>query len=372
MADNQASVGDLPDKKERAPDLQDRPMRADAEDLALLRSAFERNASGRVRSEAAFRWQYLEQPAGKLFVDFALAPEGERLAAVYASLAGTLRIRGERRLALQSLDTLTDADFRGRGLFVKLAKKTYARAASEGAALVYGFPNGSSAHGFFKKLGWVPLDPIPYLIRPIRMAYVAERLKLPAALRAAVPNVPLVLSTGRRRRNVIELREADPRLTGLWDRFASNAGVEVAVERDAPYLKWRLFDKPDEPYVVLATERGGELSAMIAFVVKDKHGGRVGYVLELMNEPGAEADARHLLGCAVRAMADDGADSILAWCLPHTPTFPTYLRHAFLPFPERLRPIELHAGVCAFDKEIEALVSRREAWYLSYLDSDTV
>jgi GNAT superfamily N-acetyltransferase len=353
-------------------DVSIRPMERTARDLELFRGCFARN-SERPRSLESLRWQYFENTTDRLFVDLALAPGEDKLAAIYASLPGWMRIRGERRLALQSLDTLTDADFRGKGLFVKLATRTFQRATEDGAALIYGFPNKSSAPGFFKKLGWSPLDPVPFLFRPIRLGYFAERLKLAERARGLVPAFPLVSPFGRsRRRDVNDVAWPDARMTRLWERFAKKVGV--AVERDAEYLRWRIFDKPGEKYRALVVENGSEIRALCIYCVKEKHGGRIGYLMELLFDPdfaGYRA-ASHLLGLAVREMADDGADSLLAWALPHSPTFPVLARHAFVPLPERFRPIELHAGVRAFDPSLADLVTRRSAWYLSYLDADTV
>ena len=125
-----------------------RPMARTDRELERFDACFTRN--GAPRDPAVLRWQYLDNPTGELFVDFALA-EGDDLAAIYASIPVVFRIAGARRLGIQSVDTMTDARFRGRGLFLELANRTYARAASAGVALVYGTPNGSSAHGFFQR-----------------------------------------------------------------------------------------------------------------------------------------------------------------------------------------------------------------------------
>jgi len=347
------------------------------DDLDLVRATFAKN-SERTRSAESFEWQYFANTTKELFVDLAVAPRTpgastEKLAALYASLPGWMRIFGQRRLVLQSLDTLTDPDFRGKGLFVTLAKQTYARATESGAALVYGFPNGSSAPGFFKKLGWSSLDPVPFLVRPLRLDYVASRLKLPEHARRLIPNVALSNPmAGRAHASVREVKVADERMTRLWERFARK--VDVAIERDSAYLQWRIFEKPGETYRTLIVEDGDELRALCIFTVKEKHGGRIGYVMELLCDPswtGLRAASR-LLGRAVHAMATDGADSVLAWSLPHSFTFPVFARHAFVPLPEKLRPIELHFGVRAFDTSVAGIVGRRRSWYLSYLDSDTV
>ncbi|AKV01160.1 hypothetical protein AKJ09_07823 [Labilithrix luteola] len=351
--------------------LELRAMHRDPRDLDLFRACFARN-NPRARTAESLTWQYYDNTTDRLFVDLAVADQGERIAAIYASLPGFVRVNGEKRLALQSLDTLTDSDFRGKGLFVTLAKKTFARATDDGAALIYGFPNGNSAHGFFKKLGWTSLDPVPFLVRPLRASYVADRLKLGSTAKHFVPDFPFVLGGHRRRAGVVELVSADERITRLWTRFSSNIGV--ALDRSATYFDWRLFRKPEENYRVLALEEGGELVALCAFATKNKHGGRIGYVMELMHDrsPSGWRGASHLLGLAVRAMADDGVDSILAWSFPHSSNFLVYARHAFVPLPERLRPIELHFGARAFDPSVRSVVEERTNWYLSYLDSDTV
>ncbi len=363
--------------QKKAQEVPMRPMRRTKEDLDLFRACFARN-SERARAVESFEWQYFRNTTSSLFVDLALDPEtsgqpNERLAAIYASLPGWMRIGGERRLVLQSLDTLTDPDFRGKGLFVTLAKSTFARATEDGAALIYGFPNGNSAPGFFKKLGWQSLDPLPFLIRPLRLDYVASRFKLSDAARRLVPSFPLRNPLGGRRGSAVrEVSVADARMTRLWERFASK--VDVAIERDEAYLQWRIFDKPGEAYRALVFEAGDEIRALCIFTVKEKHGGRIGYVMELLSDPSPRGllAASHLLGVALRSMSDDGADSVLAWALPHSVTFPVFARHLFLPLPEKMRPIELHFGVRAFDDRVAGIVSRRRGWYLSYLDSDTV
>jgi hypothetical protein len=345
---------------EDAPALAMRAMSKATADVELFRSCFVKNGSPRTRETVD--WQYVANPTGELFVDFALA-QNDRLAAIYASLPIRIRIGNEVGLAVQSVDTITDEDFRGRGLFVKLAKTTYARAAASGAKLVYGFPNGSSAHGFFQRLDWRDLDPVPFLIRPLRTRYVAERFRLPRF----VPDLPLYF--GRGRFPAEPIARFDDRATALWHRFAAQIGV--AVERDARYLDWRLA-KPGEDYTSAAAVAGGDYVALASHAVKDKHGGRIGYVMESLCAPGHARELRGLLGNALADMRRRGADVALAWCLPHSPTYRSFLRMGFLPFPEKYRPIELHFGARSFDARHDAVVHDRRSWYLSYLDSDTV
>jgi GNAT superfamily N-acetyltransferase len=341
-----------------------RPMQREPADLARFARCFAANGSPKRPELVA--WQYADNPTGQLFVDFALAPApSDELAAIYATLPIRMRIAGEVTLAIQSVDTITDQAFRGRGLFVKLAKATYARAAAAGASLVYGFPNGHSAHGFFERLDWSPLDPVPFLIRPLRTRYLVERLKLGGYARF-VPDLPLFVplepvvgpisrpigrllrgEIGRRPPGRIErVPRFDDRATALWHAVAGDTAV--GVERDARYLNWRLIDKPFEHYDNLAVLDGDRMAAFASHCVKDKHGGRIGYLMEALARPEDRASLRTLISRALADMTRRGADVALAWCLPHAPSYPALLASGFVPFPVRYRPIELHAGVRAF------------------------
>jgi GNAT superfamily N-acetyltransferase len=351
-----------------------RPLGVDDSELELLRACFAKN-NDRQRTTAALAWLYRDHAApGRSFGEVAETAAGDRLAAIYATLPVWVRCGSERRLGLQSLDTVTDADYRRRGLFVTLAHATYERAAVQGVPFVYGFPNTNSAPGLFNKLGWDRLDAAPFLIRPLRLRYVASRVNALQGVQRWVPNRPLVmprlpLPRGRR---LVTLERFDQRATALWHDFR-NQGVTVAVERDADYLNWRIAQKPGETYRTLALETAdGTLDALCCFTVKAKHGGQVGYLLELLHRSGATVPAALLLAHAVREMANAGADALLAWGLPQSPNRLCYTLNGFMPLPERLRPIELQWGVRVLDPQVGPLLRDRRQWYLSYLDADTI
>jgi len=341
-------------------------MEAAEADLVAFRECFERN--GTIRRLDTLRWQYFENPTGELFVD--LAVSDDRIAAIYAVQPAFVRVRGDRMLAAQSVDTLVDSEFRGRGLFPKLAEAVYWRAREHDGAFVYGFPNANSAPGFFNKLGWRSLDPVPFLVKPLRTGFFASKLPLGRWLRR-LPDLRLPIGSPKlsATQELRPITELGPELGDLWERFA--AEVTVAVDRSPQYLRWRL-GKPGERYECLGVFEGTELVAFCAHTTVDKHGGRIGYVIELLHDPGRRETGTALVLESLRRMADDGADAVLAWGFGHSPNAYAYSKAGFLLLPERLRPIELHIGVRPLDESLTALLSDRRNWYISYCDSDTV
>jgi hypothetical protein len=341
-------------------------------DLVSFRSCFA--ANGIPKDLDALRWQYLGSAEERLFVDLSVddAGEGEQIAGIYAVHPVRFRVGGEIRDGAQSLDTLTDARYRGRGLFVDLARSVYARLEAAGFALVYGFPNASSAPGFNKHLAWLSLDPVPLLCRPLRTRYFLNRVPRVGRVLGALPDVRLPLPAAPRLPPGAAIRPLDAfdeRTDALWDTFAREVGV--AVQRDRGYLEWRLRRKPHEEYRTYAYHRGGEVAGFVSYSLKDRHGGRVGYVMEALYDPRQPEVGEALLRFVVREMAERGADAALAWNFDHSPNHAAFRRTGFRLLPERVRPSELHFGVRPLAAADAALLAERSSWYISFCDSDT-
>jgi GNAT superfamily N-acetyltransferase len=96
------------------------------------------------------QWQYADNPDGTI-VGFN-AYQGETLAAHYVTQPMEAVINGVKRRGLLSLNTATHPQHQGKGLFVKLADRTYTYAAEHGYDFVIGVANQNSVHGFTKKL----------------------------------------------------------------------------------------------------------------------------------------------------------------------------------------------------------------------------
>lgn len=104
------------------------------------------------------RWLYIENPCGPVIGMDALF--GETLAAHYACIPARVYLDGREVSALLSLNTATHPNFRGKGLFTKLAEATYDAATHKNYAVVYGVANANSTPGFVRKLGFQLVSPL--------------------------------------------------------------------------------------------------------------------------------------------------------------------------------------------------------------------
>lgn len=104
------------------------------------------------------QWLYAENPAGRV-VGFD-AYDGDRLAAHYVCVPADIDLHGKRARALLSLNTATDPDYQGKGLFTRLASMTYDLGAADGFSCVFGVANANSTPGFIRKLGFLLVAPL--------------------------------------------------------------------------------------------------------------------------------------------------------------------------------------------------------------------
>ncbi len=122
----------------------------------LFLSAFETELS-----YEAFIKKYDTKNLGHPVVGFlAIDKLTKEPAAYYGVFPLTLLIRGEKKLAAQSGDTMTHKNHRKKGLFVQLAKITFEECRARGFVMIFGQPNAFSKHGLINSLKFLHLDDV--------------------------------------------------------------------------------------------------------------------------------------------------------------------------------------------------------------------
>ncbi len=346
------------------------------QDLARYEALFEANNDPRI--DGMLEWRYARNPAGPdsvVLLGVDTESEVEQGVGLYAISATRMRVDGRNVVGAQSLDTLTDANYRKQGIFGWLCRENYDRFQERGGQIVHGFPNANSCWIFENRLDWHMLNPLPFVIRPMKTGYLASRLTERAGLgtvgRALDVRVPIIPGRPNPGIRIAPIEEFGHAHDELWASFSQTIGV--CVTRDAAFMQWRLREHPEAAgYHALGAYEGDDLLAEIVWRVEEKHGGIVAYLMEWLCRPGHARAARSLFREAAADMRQRDVDVILAWNDVSFPNASLYAQVGFLPLPEHIRPIELNWGVRVLDPDLVGIATRRESWYISYLDSDTV
>lgn len=361
-------------KEERAANLSGLVVRdVMPEDGPSFVKAFDETSGAATNPQQAlehFRWQYVDVPDKHLWGRIALpeqdAGPGGTLGAIYLMVPRRLSVDGEPWLVAHSQDTLTMPDWRKRGIFVHLAKETYAQAAEDGCDLVYGFPNVHSQRGFFKNLSWLPLPPLDVYATPTLAGLAAGRVGLTSPL----PRMRVPVGGRLSRVEVVKAEFGAAEAEALWQRV-DKAGRVLAV-RDAAWLKWRFEQRPGHDYRCFAArDEDGQWLASAAMVVVQRSV-RTILVMDLLAAPGADAALALLLrGATEHLAARAGAAVAIVRLSPRSPWRRAALLAGFLPPPKRfVNPS--WAGFYPLSERARALAERPDSWAFSYADADAV
>lgn len=130
-------------------DITFRNYRAGDEDQII--DLFNRTFQSKI-DKAWWKWRYLENPIDSTRIKLAFA--GDKLISHYAVSPVELLGKNKTYLTAQSMTTMTDKNFEGRGLFTQLAKSLFSDLKKDGFDFLFCFPNRKSHGIFIEKLSW--------------------------------------------------------------------------------------------------------------------------------------------------------------------------------------------------------------------------
>jgi GNAT superfamily N-acetyltransferase len=299
-------------------------------DEAAILDLFHKSFGKPLKAEY-WRWRFLNNPLGEPMID--LAWDGPTLAAHYGVSPVAVDVHGEPRPSALSMTTMTHPQYRGQGLFPKLAASLYDRLKQSGYFMVWGFPNDQSHRGFVHDLGWQDVSEIPML-----------RLEAPQG-REQVSG------------NISDFTEFEQAFDDLWPRARS--GYQIAVRRERKFLRWRFHLDSGNSYRFLGCRERGEWLGYAAY----KTYGTELDLVDILVVPDAGADAQ-LLTALLDVCAREGLKAINTWVPLRDPTRALLEKMGF----RNSAPIT-YLGARSFSGN-QPEVSDVRCWRYSMADSD--
>jgi GNAT superfamily N-acetyltransferase len=261
--------------------------------LGLLAASLGRDASDR-RYESLFTWKHEESPFGASPVWVAV--DGERLAGVRAMMRWEFEVGGRAVRAVRAVDTATNPEDQGRGVFTKLTLHAVDELREEGVEFVFNTPNDQSRRGYLK-MGWQVVGRLPAAVRPTRLR------ALPRIARARVPAERWSAPT-RVGEPASAVLDRAGELGALLASQPASAGVRT--RRSVEFLRWRYGS---ELLGYRAVTAAGEPADGVAFVRVRERGPARELVLADLLVPSASRRAEALL---VRRLAREAdADYVI-------------------------------------------------------------
>jgi GNAT superfamily N-acetyltransferase len=244
--------------------------------------------------------------------------------------------------AVRAVDTATDPEHRGRGIFTRLTLTALDELRTEGVDFVFNTPNGQSRPGYLK-MGWRVVGRLPVAVRPTRLG------SLPVIARARQPasRDAVAVTVGDPAAEVFAERDAVDELLQLVGRPTG-----LATRRSAAYLLWR-YGFGRLHYRALVAPAGVR-DGVVVFHLRRRGPALEAVVGDVLVPAGDHTTARGLLR---RIAAESGADYVLGL---DSARGSLGLPQGFWPLP-RAGPILTTRDVCSEPP-------RRQGWALTLGD----
>ncbi len=275
--------------------------RATAADLAEILGLLQRSM-GRAadeRFDTLFRWKHLENAFGPS--PMWVACSAGRIVGLRVFMRWEFDRAGRVLRAVRAVDTATDPDFQGRGIFRDLTMRGVEELRAEGVDFVFNTPNDKSRPGYLK-MGWSEVGRAAAAVHATRLV----RLVALRGARTAAAHWSEPILGGVSVDDVLRDR------TGLEDLLRTRPapdGGRLRTRVTPEFVVWR-FGTPLLGYrAVLAGDR---VTDGVAFVRVRKRGDARECVVAQLLLPGRDRGSeRRLIRRVVRAVRAD-ADYLLA------------------------------------------------------------
>jgi len=245
-----------------------------------------------------FEWKHDANPFGRS--PMWVACDGDRVVGFRTFLRWEFIVDGRCVRAVRAVDTATDPDYQGRGIFTHLTRAALDELRDEGVEMVFNTPNANSLPGYLK-MGWLIVGHLPVSIMPthVRSLLAISRARVPAS-RTAV-----LIHAGDTPRDAFADHDA------LDDLLATISDIHGLRTRRFPeFFAWRYGHEPLHYRVVTA---GSSIADGFAVFHLRRRGPALEAVLcDVVVPSPTEPAARHLRHRLAREVARlSGADYVL-------------------------------------------------------------
>ena len=179
--------------------------------------------------ENIVKQRYIQNDEKDLLMCIAL--DKGKIVANYSAIPCKIRVDDNFIKAAISLNTMTNPNYVGRGLFIELAKRLYSYMIKNGYGIIYGFPNYLSNKTFTTKLGWRDIYEVPTL-----ECQITEKI------------------------NIQESSFHTCSFNEINERRDIN---RICIHKDHNYLNWRYNLVPDKKYFFAKNSEGDWLAYKI-------------------------------------------------------------------------------------------------------------
>ena len=325
-----------------------------------------------IYDQAYWEWQYKDLPSGKSHVYAAW--DGDRIIGYYHVPVYRCSINGEEKLIGNIQDVAVDPNYRGGGLFRKLADFANEDLNNSEVDLIYTFPNEKSIHTFVKYNNFKVVGAVPAYIRPVRIAgIIRSRLNLLGLEKLAGwfgdALVGLISSNAKLKDASVErISIIDDEVEEVFAAYSK--GFKHHLIRNKAWLDWRYLKSVRGKHHILGVREAGKLTAILVLKEDEMLGNPAMLIMDLAHAAGKETSLLYLIDQVRKRSELTGARFDLLFVSGFAPVLGSLLQVGFFQIPNRLNPRILNLLTRTSDGTDVTVILEPKDWLLTLGDWD--
>ncbi|MFM1876619.1 MAG: hypothetical protein RL266_2356 [Bacteroidota bacterium] len=317
-------------------------------------------------------WQYKQLPTGKSYVYAAW--DDDKIIGYYHVPVYKCVINGEEKLIGNIQDVAVNPNYRGVGLFRKLAEFANEDLDITDVDLIYTFPNDKSIRTFLKYNKFSTVSAVPTYLRPIDSGGIlASKIKLLGLEKVAGWFADGFVNLFSKN---VTLHEAEIEvISKITDEVESvfseySKSFKNHLIRDKAWLDWRYLKSVRGKHHVLGVRETGKLTAVLVLKEDEMLGNPALLILDFAHLNGKETDLLYLIDQVRKKKVLSRVKSNLLFISAITPLLPSLKQIGFYQIPEKINPRVLNLLARTSSNLDENPLLQEQNWLLTLGDWD--
>ncbi len=256
-----------------------------------------------------WRWQNLQNPAGRAVVFVAEEKEARKLVGHIAAIPTDLKVGDFSRKGVFLVNSAVDSSHRGKGIHAVLTLAISKESCMRDGGFGFGLPN-KQAYLPTLKTGAIELFTMSLFLKVLDWRKVLRARLRPALLTNALGGFIQLLQRKSRTPSgdgfrIDEVTRFGDQANDLWQRIAPR--FAILASRKATPLNWRYFEHPNSPYRVFSISRNDRWQGYVVIRTLEKWGFHLGSLVDLFFDPDCVRAGELLLYHAETRLRAEGA-----------------------------------------------------------------
>lgn len=325
-----------------------------------------------IYNQAYWDWQYKQLPTGKSYVYAAW--DADRIIGYYHVPIYSCRVNGELNLIGNIQDVAVNPNYRGVGLFRKLAEFANEDLDKSDVDLIYTFPNDKSIHTFLKYNDFEVVSSVPTYLRPVRSSGIIRSkinlLGLEKVIGFFADATINLFSKNIRIKNafVEKITEVTDEVEALFEQYAASFPAHLI--RDKAWLDWRYLRSARGKHYMLALREAGKMTAVVVMKEDEMLGNPSLLIMDFAHINGKEQSLTYLIDQVRKDQSLTGAAFNLMFVSAIAPTLSSLKKIGFVAIPEKVNPRVLNLLSRSCSSLDAKPIQSKDNWLLTLGDWD--